>query len=274
MEYMIENEVLRLTASDVGGELRDLRRSGDPDQPLLWDGKPDIWPRRAPVCFPWCGKVEEGWFEDGGIRYEAPQHGFVRDMEHTLIQRTADSLTFRLEWPGDGNRWPWRFSFETRHALVGNTVETTCTAVNLDGRSMPVQLGFHTGLRCPFTAGRLLRDYVVRFDQPEAPGGGDRFLLDPHTFDDDSICLPGLRSAWLQVEEAGGNYLRVETEGYPYVLLWSTPGEPGFLCIEPWTGYTGPGHDLSARPGAALLRPGETFARTQRLTVGIHTHLL
>ena len=56
-------------------------------------------------------------------------------------------------------------------------------------------------------------------------------------------------------------------EGYPYVLLWSQPGLPGFLCIEPWSGYIGPGRDLIDRPGTLLLVPGQTFSRTQRLTV-------
>ena len=72
------------------------------------------------------------------------------------------------------------------------------------------------------------------------------------------------------MEEKGtGKYLRVETKGFPFVLLWSALGVPDFVCIEPWTGYLGPGHDLLGRPGTLPLEPGETFSRTHRLTVGI-----
>ena len=270
MDYRIENETLCLTVSDRGAELQTLERREAPGISLLWDGKKEHWPRRAPVCFPWCGRVEENWFLEQGRRYEGlPQHGFVRDMEHRLTERREDSLTFQLDWPGDDRLWPWAFSLETRHALVGNVVESTCSAINRSGERMPVQLGFHVGLACPFTPGRALKDYCVRFEKPEAPGGGCLFPLDEHSFDEDSICMPGIASEWLQVEEKDtGRYLRVETKGWPYVLLWSALGTPGFVCIEPWTGYLGPGHDLTKRPGTVGMEPGERFSRTHRLTVG------
>lgn len=267
MTYTIENSLLTLTAAEKGAELWDLRRKDAPEAPLLWDGH-ELWPRRAPVCFPWCGKVEDRRFTARGTAYEdTPQHGFIRDHDHALILRGPDRLVFRFDWPGSAP-YPWAFSFETVHALEGNAVVTTCAAVNRSDEPMPVQLGFHAGLRCPFTPGKALEDYVIRFERPEAPGGGSAFHLDRHSFDHDSICLSSPASRWVQVEEKDtGKYLRIATEGFPYVLLWSAVGVPGFVCIEPWTGYVGPGHDLAHRPGAALLPPGKTFARTHRLTV-------
>ena len=269
MNHTIENTLLRLTVSDHGAELQDLRTLASPEIPLLWDGKKEHWPRRAPICFPWCGRVEENWYEFAGKRYEnLPQHGFVRDVEHTLVEQTPDSLTFRLDWPGDDKLWPWAFTLETRHALEGNVLVTTCTALNRSESPMPVQLGFHVGLSCPFTPGKALEDFCIRWEKPEAPGGTDLFPLDHHSFDNDSICFPGLRSRYLQVEEKGtGRYLRVETENWPYVLIWSALGVPDFVCIESWTGYPGPGHDLSHRPGTELLSPNHPCTRTHRLTV-------
>lgn len=64
-----------------------------------------------------------------------------------------DPIAFRLEWPGDRVRWPWKFSFETRYSLKGSTVSAVCKAVNLNKRPMPAQLGFHPGFRCPFPPG-------------------------------------------------------------------------------------------------------------------------
>lgn len=271
MLYSIENEMLTLTANTAGAELHDLRQKARPDAPLLWDGKPEVWPRRAPVCFPWCGALEGGFFEHGGKRYgRTEKHGFIRDVEHTLEEQGPDFVTFRFDWPGDGEWYPWPFTFTTRHQLRGNEVLTTCTAVNRGSEPMPVQLGFHPGLRCPFTPGKTREDYIVRFERPESLDGTDVFPLAEHTFDNDSICFPGLRSAWVQVEEKDtGKFLRVETRDWPYVLLWSKPGVPGYVCIEPWTGFDGAGHDLLRRPGAAALQPGESISRTQRITVGI-----
>ena len=270
MDYTIENELLTLTVSAHGAELCDLRRKAEPEAKLLWDAQEDIWPRHAPVCFPWCGRPEEGRIDALGKTYEGvPQHGFVRDHDHVLVSQSPDALTFRFDWPGQAP-YPWAFSFETVHTLEGNTALTTCTAVNQSASPMPVQLGFHCGLMCPFTPGRALEDYCIRFEKPEAPDGSDAFPLHSHSFDNDSICFPGLKSEWLQVEEIDtGKYLRIATVGFPYTLIWSKVGVPGFVCIEPWSGFVGPGHDLSQRPGAFLLQPGESFSRAHRLTVGL-----
>lgn len=271
MDYTVENEVLRLRAGTKGAELWELCRKDAPEVPLLWSADPAVWNRHAPVLFPWCARVEDNWFEFNGKRYEnLPQHGFNRDLEHTLVEQSSDSLTFRLDWPGDEVKFPWSFTFETRHTLKGNQVETVCTGTNTSSVPMPAQLGFHAGLRCPFTPGKQYSDYVIRFEQPEAPDGSDVFPLGADCFDRGSTCFQNLKSKWLQVEEKEtGKYLRVNTEGFPYVLLWSPKGCYDFICIEPWSGFAGPGHDLAQRPGTVMLAPGESLSKTHLLTVGI-----
>ena len=270
MFYSIKNGFLCVSVNSRGAELWDVRTAGDAPVSCLWDGQEAFWPRRAPVCFPWCGKVDGGWFSADGRRYEAGTHGFVRDMEHRLVEQGADRLRFRLDWTGDRSRWPWPFSFETSHVLEGRSLTTTCTVTNLSADGMPVQMGFHTGLRCPFSPGRGIRDYCIRFQAQESPEGGDCLALTEQLFENDSICLPGLKSEWIQLEELGtGRYLRIATKGYPYVLLWSLPDIPGWVCIEPWTGYPGPGHQLAERPGTILLPPGASFSRAQRLDISV-----
>lgn len=270
MLYTMQNERLKVTANTQGGELWTIHAQGSADFGCLWDGKPEIWGRRAPILFPWCSKLEDGYFEDQGRRWKAGQHGFIRDLDHKLVEAEENRIHFRVDWEKDEDRWPWSFSFDTVHTLEGNDVVTTCTGTNLDSRPMPAQLGFHPALRCPFTPGKIPQDYIVRFEQPESLDGTDVFRLDPEVFDNDSICFSNLKSKWLQVEEKEtGRYLRVGTEGFPFVLLWSKPGITDFVCIEPWTGYLGPGHDLAARPGTQLLAPGQAMTRTQRITVGL-----
>ena len=65
------------------------------------------------------------------------------------------------------------------------------------------------------------------------------------------------------------NNLRIDTAGFPYVLLWSADGAPDFLCIEPWMGFYGESHDPFQRPAAVSLAPGQALTAVQRLTVGI-----
>lgn len=285
----ISNGVLSLEVNPVGAELHTLSGAGAPEGGWLWDGGA-AWPRRAPLCFPWCGKLKDGWHEAGGVRYEGPQHGFARDMVHTLTGREERRLAYRLASGPETERcYPWPFTLDTVHTLEGQSVETVCTVTNTGREPMPVQLGFHTGLRCPFSPDRAVTDYLVRFEQAERPHkvlcraglvtgeevpvftGQAEIPLEPHLFDEDSICLKGLRSAWVQLEERDtGRALRLDISGFDRVLLWSQPGIPGFLCIEPWCGLPSRedgAHDLFQRPCAHSLAPGGTFSRTQRLTV-------
>lgn len=258
MEHTVAKGKLILTASEKGAELTGLRLGG---QELIWDAQ-EVWPRHAPVCFPWCGAVEEKYFLHHGQTYEAPQHGFIRDVDHTLTEKGEDHLTFRLEWT-DTDRFPWPFHFETRHQLTETGCVTTCAVTNTGSEAMPVQLGFHPGFQCPFVPGTALEEYRFRFES------GKVVLLTRGLFDNDSIAYSDAGD-WVRLEHGPtGKYIQVDTAGFPVVLLWSKTGVPGFVCIEPWVGYPGPGHDLSARPHAQLLPPGETLARRQKITLAL-----
>lgn len=286
MVNQIGNDHLTLEVSDVGAELYALHTPGGPAPGFLWNGDEVAWDRRAPVCFPWCGRLDGGGFEEAGRRFEGGIHGFVRDLEYTLIDSGKDFLTYRVDWDADEAIWPYSFSFTTTHRLEQNRVVTTCTATNRDMRPMPMQQGFHTALRCPMTPGKSPTDYLLRFEQEERarlvvfdkgfPTGetvpiytGQSVVpLELSMFDEDSICLQDLRSRWIRLEEADtGRYLQMEVAGFQNVLLWSKPGIPGFICIEPWHGLPGRTRTIGERPKARILAPGEQFTATQRLTV-------
>ena len=268
----INSGELRVTVNSLGAELWAVQAiaPGGEETECLWDGSGGHWPRRAPLCFPWCGRLEGDYFEHAGRKYPGGGHGFARDLEHELTASSADSVTYRLAWPGDGGRWPWAFGLSTAHRVEGRTLITECSAVNRSSEAMPAQLGFHPGFRCPMTPGGTPQDCLVRFERPELPGGTDVFRLDADVFDNDSICFERIESEWVQLEErATGRYIRVRTAGFPFVLLWSQPKIPGFVCIEPWLGYPGPGHDLARRPGARLLGPGESISASLMITFAV-----
>lgn len=260
MEYTIRNDRLTARADTHGAELHSLKTARDRE--ILWQADPAVWARYAPVCFPWCGKVQDGWFDWQGERRAAPtQHGFLRDVEHTLVSRDENRMTFRFDWPGDGEGWLWPFRFETEHRLRDNTLLTTCTVSNTGSEAMPAQLGFHPGFLCPFVAGSAIEEYEVRF------ASGLVVPLEPHLFDHDSIPYTGV-GPWARLtHRPTGKYIEVGTDGFDRTLLWSKPGIPGYVCIEPWCGFPGPQHDLFARPHAISLAPGERRSWTQRVTV-------
>lgn len=248
-EYAIQNRGLTLIASAKGALLQGIRLTDGRE--LLWDGKPEIWANRAPVCFPWCGNIKDNWYEQDGVRHEVfTRHGFVRDAEHELVAQSGSEMTFRMDHEGD-EVWPWAFTFRTTHKLEGRKAFTVCTAVNRSDKAMPVQFGFHPAFRCPFVEGSDVEEYAVRLET------GKVIPMTRDVFDNDSFQVDC--GAWARLEHTkSGKYIQVDTAGWFTTLLWSKPGIPGFVCIEPWDGYVSDAHELMERPGASLLAPGES----------------
>lgn len=286
MDGQIKGAGLEITVREMGAELQSLRCGG---REWMWSGDKAVWGRRAPACFPWCGRLKDGYFEQDGRRYENGPHGFAREYEHTMIERDEKRLVFRLDWSEETlARYPWKFRFETVYEAEGRTLRSTYRVTNLDERTMPFQAGFHYAFALPLTEGLDTGGHELRFEGPEEPEevltpegfvtgtrprftGQDRVALDDRLFEQDSICLKGLRTRWIELgTKEPGPALRLGMEGFPYVLLWSKPGPMRFVCIEPWHGLpdaAGGDHDLFHRPAVRLLEPGETFSCTQTVTV-------
>ena len=74
-------------------------------------------------------------------------------------------------------------------------------------------------------------------------------------------------SDWFALERPDGRSVTLDTRGFDYVLLWGVPGNTPFVCIEPWTGYPGPG-GMFDRPGVISLEPGEKMERTLTINLG------
>jgi aldose 1-epimerase len=54
-------------------------------------------------------------------------------------------------------------------------------------------------------------------------------------------------------------------EQFPYTLIWSKPGMPKFVCIEPWHSLPSPeGGSIKwdEKPAAAILESGEAWSAT------------
>lgn len=289
MEYRIENELLAVTVSTTGAQLRSIVRKCDAVE-HLWQGDPDVWAFQAPILFPWCGRLPGGQLRaKGGIYEPKTAHGFARFREHTLVKRRQNSITFELTSCEETLAlWPYRFRLLTSYTLCGDTLHHTLTVENLDGEKMPFGIGFHPGFRLPFDENHVATDYELRFSQIESPiclatPGGfvsgetyrigtniDTIPVHEHLFDDGSHCMTGLNSRTLGIyEKASGRAVVVDLEGFPYCLLWSQPGMPKFVCIEPWhslPSLTGDHIDWNEKPAAAILNPGETYSTTMKVS--------
>lgn len=95
MRHTIENEFLTVTVDTKGAELVSVVDKATGAE-MMWDGQKDVWPRRAPILFPYCGKLNGGHYTLDGQTYEGGQHGFGRDFEHEFVGAENGAMRFVL----------------------------------------------------------------------------------------------------------------------------------------------------------------------------------
>jgi len=290
MQHVIENDILRLTVDTHGAEAVSVIHKPTGAE-LLWCGDKSVWARHAPILFPYTGKLTGGKMLAKGMEYAGGQHGFARDVEHTLTQKTENLLEFELQANAETlPKWPYAFVLHSTFTLQGETIHHTLTVENPVEEELRFGIGYHPAFAIPFDSAHKTEDYEIRFDGVESPlcvsalpngllNGQSYYLarnveaipLTDSLFDSDSHCMVNLRSAHVSlVEKDTGRSVICNVSGYPYTLIWSAPTKPvHFVCIEPWQALPGAETDPQAwseHAASACLAPGEEFSTTLSTT--------
>ena len=281
-EFTIENEYLKVTVTTWGAQVKSVIRKCDGVE-HMWQADKSVWGYHAPILFPHAGKVKDGIIEVKGATYASSQHGFARTSEHEFVDQTQDTLVLELcSSPETLARFPFEFRLVSTFTLENDTLHHTLTVENLDSEEMPFGIGYHPGFAIPFDDKHVATDYEFRFSEMESPicinnlplglVHGDIYHLPANIrsipvtegmFDNDSHCMVNLKSQTLGIyEKDTGRGVVCNIADFPYTLIWSKPGMPKFLCIEPW-------HSLPSiengstkweeKPAAAVLKPGEAW---------------
>lgn len=288
MEYTIENEYLKVTVTSWGAQVKSVLRKSDGVE-HMWNADKSVWGYHAPILFPYAGRLAEGILSARGqTSANAPQHGFARTCTHSFIRQTANSVTLALtESPETLALWPYKFRLTSTFTLEGDSLRHTLTVENTDTEAFSFGIGFHPAFAIPFDEAHTFADYELRFSSTESPlclGTAPRGLvngscyylgrnidiipIDENLFANDSHCMVNLTSRTLGLYEKGtGRAVVCDIGNFPYTLIWSKPGTPKFICIEPWNSLPSPDDgdtDWEHKPAAAILTPGQTWSTTLR----------
>lgn len=286
MDYIIENDFLKVTVTSYGAQVKSVIHKSDGVE-HMWQADPEVWGYHAPILFPYTGRLKDGRLTAKGQEYLSPaQHGFARTMEHDFVAQTRDTLVLQItETPETMAVWPYRFRLMSAFTIDGDVLHHTLTVENRDGEEMPFGIGYHPAFALPFDEKHTYADYELRFDQIESPiclgtapkglvNGKAYYLghnlntiaIDDQLFANDSHCMVSLRSDTLGLfEKDSGRGVVCSIKSFPYTLIWSKPGEPKFVCIEPWQSLPSPedgGYDWNDKPAAAILQPAESWSTT------------
>lgn len=286
MDYILENEYLKVTVTTAGAELKSVVRKTDGVE-HIWGADPEVWGSHAPILFPNAGRLKDNVAIVKGKRIENfPGHGFARNMEHSLALQKSDTLVLELTDNEETYAiWPYHFCLISTFTLEGDTLHHTLTVENLDEEKMPFGIGYHPGFALPFDDKHVATDYELRFDSVQSPlcigclpkglfNGKYYYLakntktipIDEHLFDNDSHCMTGMTAKTLGIyEKDSGRAVVCNIEEFPYVLLWSKPGMPQFVCIEPWMSVPSDENDSgdwNEKHAATVLEPDESWSVT------------
>jgi len=287
----LENERLLIQVNEQGSELARIYDKKE-QREVLWDASPEIWPRYAPILFPFIGNCYEGQYRYNDQVYPMTPHGFARDMNFDLDTLSEDEVWFALN-DTEETEWvyPFQFTLSAGHRLEENRIHVLWKLKNRGNREMLYMLGGHPAFRAP--KGKTIYDFTFRFDQQDSlhyeapnqlgytdPAKSGILLLDegkaaltkgffekPLTYIFDRAQV-GSVSLLLPGEEP---YVTLECQGIPYLGVWTMEATHPFVCLEPWFGRCaddGFEGELKERAGVMSLAPGETFEA--EYTIVIH----
>ncbi len=280
----ISNQKLEIGVKEHGAELCSIIRKSD-GREYMWQASPEYWKRHSPVLFPIVGSLWNKEMRQDGKTYTMGQHGFARDMDFELIEKSADTLRYRLTSSEETKRlYPYDFILEIGYKLADNKVTVEWKVKNPSEQEIHFQIGAHPAFNYMNYNPEAETIGYFKFDKEDdtytlslvgekgclkeerAQLATDKGILpiNRHSFDNDAIILENdqVHSVTL-LDTDKKAYLTLRYEA-PVIGLWS-PARDGyapFVCIEPWYGrcdrenYTG---EYSQKDWMQHLAPGKEF---------------
>lgn len=291
MNYILENNNVKISADTFGGELNNLFSKKDSIE-FLWSGDEKYWKYHSPILFPIIGKVNNGKYIVDTNEYELPQHGLARTKEFNMIEKDDNHIIFELLWSEDTLKvYPYKFSLKLSYELLENGVKVGYNVTNLDDKDIYFSIGGHPAFMCPLMDGEKFDDYYFEFNQKETSGlmeldGASGYFtgskkpffnneniinLSMDLFKDDAIVFGDLKSNIISLKSRNHNKsLSMDFSGFPYLAIWTKPTGAPFVCIEPWYGhsdfynFTG---EFKDKEGVQKLNIGKSFTASYSLYI-------
>lgn len=258
MIYTLSNEHLTVKVSSVGGELQSICTKDGHE--YLWQGDPDSWKRKAPNLFPMVGKFMTGTYHYRDKEYAMGQHGFLRDMELTLVSSDDKKLVLSFKDNEETLKiYPFHFLFTLTYTLEGNTLYTSYDVKNNGDDYMYFGLGGHPGFNVPMEEGLSFEDFYIQFEDGLSPvqttlnedfwfnndtvpyklEEGNRINLHHELFNHDAIILSNAGKTVEIKSDKTDRSILFDFDNFEFIAFWhSMKKTPNFVCLEPWTSHS------------------------------------
>ena len=289
--YELRNDTVAIGLESLGAELKSLKRL-DTGTEYMWRADPAFWDRTSPILFPFVGSVNGKEYRAKGRTYAMNQHGFARDMEFGLLSQSEDEIWFELRDNEETRKmYPYAFLLRLGYRLLSDGVEVKWQVENPGEEGLAFSIGGHPGFNCPLegdifqkTDCYLKFENIERFESTRVGDGlvidekgtyeleqGGYLAVTEHLFDCDTLVLEDYQTNTVSICRPDKSpYVTVTMENVPVWGIWTRSPKAPFICIEPWYGRcdrTGFSGDLTEREWGNMIRPGESFEASYKITV-------
>ncbi|BDB57097.1 aldose 1-epimerase family protein [Flavobacterium ammonificans] len=270
----LSNSQISVAIKTLGAELCSIKNKLNRE--FMWEGNPNFWGKHSPVLFPIVGTLKNNTFYHNDTKYTLTRHGFARDMEFELIEKTEDSATFSIQSNSATlPNYPFEFELQIQYTLINTTVEIDYKVVNKDNSEIPFSIGAHPAFALPSS----FEDYNLDFEKVEPleytllendlvsqqtekiHTDTNRVPLTYELFKRDALIFKKLQSNSLTIIEEEKPILKVHFQDFPSLGIWTKVGAP-FICLEPWFGYsdtTESNGNLFEKEGVIVLEANAKF---------------
>jgi galactose mutarotase-like enzyme len=285
----IGNGIWHARVAETGAELKGLTFLPT-GQEYIWRGDPSWWSGSAPVLFPVIGGLKGGRYTWQDRSYALPSHGFARTSQFTVIHSTEDSAVLHLSSSAaTREQYPFDFALTVSFQLERAGISVRYEVSNAGTCRLYFSIGSHPAFVVPF-AGGVLENYYVLFEKEETLER--HFLTDGvmdatrtetalensrvlsftrGTFERGAMVFRNPLSREFSIRNSLNSHsIRLETEGVPYLGIWTKPGGAPFLCIEPWHGLPDRSDTtgrFEEKEGILTLEPGSLFTTGYRIEI-------
>ena len=270
----LSNSQISVAIKTLGAELCSIKNKLNRE--FMWEGNPNFWGKHSPVLFPIVGTLKNNTFYHNDTKYTLTRHGFARDMEFELIEKTEDSATFSIQSNSATLlNYPFEFELQIQYTLINTTVKIDYKVVNKDNSEIPFSIGAHPAFALPSS----FEDYSLDFEKVEpleytllendlVSQQTEKILTDSNKvpltyelFKRDALIFKKLQSNSITIIEKEKPILKVHFQDFPSLGIWTKVGAP-FICLEPWFGYsdtTESNGNLFEKEGVIVLEANAKF---------------
>lgn len=279
--HTIGNKNLKVSIKTKGAELTSIKADATE---YLWQGNPEFWNRQSPILFPIVGRLKDHEYTFDGKTYKLPQHGFARDYDFTVVNKTNQSITFEQTASKASKAiYPFDFVLQITYTINGKSLDVDYLVKNPSASDeLYFSIGAHPAFNCPIEKGQKRSEYQLVFntdDMPKTQDKIDGLYIDQWTqyftepgilelpdtvFDEGSLTFNSnpFSKVTLVYKPTNKKYLSVTCKDFPYLGIWSSKNNSPFVCIEPWFGiadHTNHNKDYKQKEGVIKLEANETF---------------